>query len=83
MAPRPHRICLIGPESTGKSPGDPGYGVTASGAYVKDGHTIAVDPRLMPSGQLKLVQELEGDLTTYRSRWHAEIDAGRGSGGFP
>lgn len=42
-----------------------------------------VDPRLTPSGQLKLVQALEGDLTTYRSRWHAEIDAARGSGGFP
>ena len=39
-----------GPESTGKSPGDPAYGVTASGAYVKDHHTIAVDPRTIPIG---------------------------------
>jgi 3D (Asp-Asp-Asp) domain-containing protein len=39
-----------GPESTGKNPGDPGYGVTASGAYVRDGHTIAVDTRVIPMG---------------------------------
>jgi 3D (Asp-Asp-Asp) domain-containing protein len=28
-------------ESTGKRPGDPLYGVTASGAYVQENHTIA------------------------------------------
>ncbi|MCX7569935.1 3D domain-containing protein [Tumebacillus sp. DT12] len=39
-----------GPESTGKSPGHPAYGITASGAYVKDHHTIAVDPRVIPMG---------------------------------
>src|SRR3569833_1972499 len=39
-----------GPESTGKSPGDPGYGVTASGAHVQDHRTIAVDPRKIPIG---------------------------------
>lgn len=35
-----------GPESTGKHPGHPLYGVTASGAYVKEFHTIACGPDL-------------------------------------
>ena len=35
-----------GAESTGKSTGDPGYGVTASGAYVQEGRTIACPPSL-------------------------------------
>nr|WP_323742076.1 LysM peptidoglycan-binding domain-containing protein [Salinibacillus xinjiangensis] len=30
-----------GYESTGKRPGDPGYGITASGTKVKEGQTIA------------------------------------------
>jgi len=39
-----------GPESTGKLPGDPAYGVTASGTTVEEGHTIAVDPQRIPLG---------------------------------
>jgi 3D (Asp-Asp-Asp) domain-containing protein len=39
-----------GPESTGKQPGDPGYGITASGTTVMDGRTIAVDPEQIPLG---------------------------------
>lgn len=35
-----------GPESTGKRPGDPGYGVTASGAYAQEGKTLACPPWL-------------------------------------
>ncbi len=33
-------------ESTGKSPGDNGYGVTASGATVQEGRTIACPPEI-------------------------------------
>jgi len=38
-----------GPESTGKSPGMPGYGITASGMHVKHG-VVSVDPRVIPLG---------------------------------
>lgn len=47
-----------GPESTGKSPGHPAYGVTASGKYVKDHHTIAVDPRVIPMGTKVYIEGL-------------------------
>lgn len=39
-------------ESTGKNPGDPGYGITATGRVAKPRHTIAVDPTLIPLGSL-------------------------------
>jgi 3D (Asp-Asp-Asp) domain-containing protein len=39
-----------GPSSTGKSKGDAGYGVTASGAKVQEGRTIAVDRDVIPLG---------------------------------
>lgn len=35
-----------GYESTGKYPGDPLYGVTASGKYVQENHTIACPPSM-------------------------------------
>jgi len=35
-----------GYESTGKRPGDPGYGITASGSIVDEGDTIACPPAL-------------------------------------
>lgn len=38
-----------GYESTGKRPDDPGYGVTASGTTVQQGHTIAC-PQSLPFG---------------------------------
>lgn len=37
-----------GPESTGKNPGDPGYGRTALGYPAQEGRTIAVDPSVIP-----------------------------------
>jgi 3D (Asp-Asp-Asp) domain-containing protein len=39
-----------GPESTGKQPGDDGYGITASGEHVRENYTIACPPSL-PFGQ--------------------------------
>ncbi|WP_102026215.1 LysM peptidoglycan-binding domain-containing protein [Salirhabdus sp. Marseille-P4669] len=33
-----------GYESTGKSPGDPGYGITASGTKVEEGRTLSCPP---------------------------------------
>jgi 3D (Asp-Asp-Asp) domain-containing protein len=35
-------------ESTGKNPGDTGYGITASGQVAKEGWTVAVDPAMFP-----------------------------------
>jgi 3D (Asp-Asp-Asp) domain-containing protein len=39
-----------GPESTGKRPGDEGYGITASGETVRENYTLACPPSL-PFGQ--------------------------------
>jgi 3D (Asp-Asp-Asp) domain-containing protein len=39
-----------GPESTGKRPGHPAFGVTSTGARARAGRTIAVDPRMIPLG---------------------------------
>lgn len=39
-----------GAESTGKSEGDAGYGITASGTTVEEGRTIAVDTSVIPMG---------------------------------
>ena len=39
-----------GPESTGKSPGHPQYGITRSGTTVEEGRTIAADWDILPAG---------------------------------
>lgn len=39
-----------GSESTGKSPGDKGYGITFSGTTATEGRTVAVDPTVIPIG---------------------------------
>lgn len=45
-------------ESTGKTPSHPQYGITASGAKVKDNHTIAVDPNVIPLGTYVYIEGL-------------------------
>ncbi|MDY0236384.1 MAG: 3D domain-containing protein [Gudongella sp.] len=45
--------------STGKSPGDKYYGVTASGTTARPG-TVAVDPRVIPLGTKLYVESLDG-----------------------
>jgi len=46
--------------STGKNPGDPGYGITASGKRVQTGITVAVDPTIIPLGTWMLIKYPDG-----------------------
>lgn len=46
-----------GPESTGKAPGHPEYGITFTGKPVREWHTIAVDPNVIPLGSLVYIPD--------------------------
>lgn len=46
-------------ESTGKYPGQPGHGITATGTYCKRG-TVAVDPRVIPLGSRLYIEADNG-----------------------
>lgn len=50
-------------KDTGKSPGDPGFGVTRTGMKVRKG-VIAVDPRVIPLGT-KVYVEVAGNTPDY------------------
>jgi len=48
-------------QSCGKYPGDPGYGITASGTRAKYG-TVAVDPRVIPLGTRMYIESADGSF---------------------
>lgn len=48
--------------STGKTPGHPDYGITASGEKVKVGETVAVDPSVIPLGSWLEVKYPDGHV---------------------
>ena len=56
-----------GVASTGKRPGDPGYGQTASGRFTEHGLTIAVDPSIIPLGSFVEVKFPDGRIETRRA----------------
>ncbi len=43
-------------ESTGKNPGDKGYGITKSGEYVKENYTAATDWTILPKGTVFYIE---------------------------
>jgi 3D (Asp-Asp-Asp) domain-containing protein len=43
-----------GPESTGKQPGDAGYGITASGEHVRENYTLACPPSMAFGTRLEI-----------------------------
>ncbi|ARC67277.1 cell wall-binding protein YocH precursor (plasmid) [Bacillus licheniformis] len=54
-------------QSTGKNPGDPGYGITASGRPTQAGVTIAVDPNVIPLGTWVLIKWPDGSTEKRRA----------------
>lgn len=48
-------------ESTGKNPGDPGYGITYTGTHAKSG-TVSVDPDVIPLGSELYIESLDESI---------------------
>ncbi len=48
------------PSDTGKGPGEPGFGITASGAHTKVGQTVAADWSVLPEGTVIKIEGLPG-----------------------
>ncbi len=61
-------------EETGKSPGDPQYGITATGIKARKG-VIAVDPRVIPLGT-RVYVELPGKTPDYGYAVAADVGGG-------
>lgn len=61
-------------EETGKAPGDPLYGITASGVKARRG-VIAVDPRVIPLGT-RVYVELPGKTPDYGFAVAADVGGG-------
>jgi len=59
-----------GVESTGKSPGDPEYGITYSGLPVQVGH-IAVDTRVIPLLSYVYIEGLDAVSAKYDGQYYA------------
>jgi 3D (Asp-Asp-Asp) domain-containing protein len=53
--------------STGKKPGDPGFGITRSGRPVTEGVTIAVDPKVIPLGSWVEIMYPDGTIERRRA----------------
>lgn len=54
-------------QSTGKRPGDPAYGITASGRPTKEGVSIAVDPNIIPLDSWVLIKWPDGRIEKRRA----------------
>lgn len=54
-------------ESTGKNPGDPYYGITASGRPTQEGISVAVDPRIIPLDSWLLIKWPDGTIEKRRA----------------
>jgi len=64
-----------GPESTGKSPGHPMYGITYSGLRVQVGH-IAVDPKVIPLLSHVYIEGLDGYSAQFEGKYYATDTGG-------